>query len=106
MPASRHSLLNYIGLVILLAGLGAAEFIYWRSLQNVSIPIDADSPYNSKVYEQTVERTVGIFGVIMDGWTRLMANLQEPRPLAITIAVVSILASSGCFLAASRIPAK
>ena len=35
-PTSRRSLLNYIGIFILLAGMGVGEFIYWRSFQGGS----------------------------------------------------------------------
>jgi len=100
----RRSLLNYIGVAILIFGMATAEFIYWRSLQQPAPPDDPDSPYNSKVYEQAMERNVGVFGVIMDQWSRSAATLEEPRPLAITIGVVSILAAGGCFAAASRMP--
>jgi uncharacterized protein YneF (UPF0154 family) len=102
--ASRRSLLNYIGIAILIAGMATGEFIYWRSLQNDSAADDADSPYNSRVYEQTIERTIGVFGVIMDQWSRSVAKLKEPKPLAIMIVVVSMFAAGGCFLAASGMP--
>ena len=101
---SRRSMLNYIGIAILIVGLGAGEFIYWRSLRHESAAGDADSPYDSRVYEQTMERTVGIFGVIMDQWSRTAERLEEPRPLAITIGVASMVAAGGCFMAASRMP--
>lgn len=99
---SRRSLVNYIGVVILILGMATAELTYWRSLQNPAPPDDSELVYDSKVYEQTMEKTVGIFGVIMDGWSRTAAKLREPRVLAITIGVVSIIAAAGCFLAASR----
>jgi hypothetical protein len=51
-----------------------------------------------------MERTVGIFGVMMDQWSRSVAKLEEPRPLAITIVMVSMLAAGGCFMAAARLP--
>ena len=106
-PISRRSLLNYIGIGILLVGMGTGEFIYWRSLQGDSRSDDEDmgpSPYDSRVYEQDVERNVGVFGLIMDQWSRSVGELREPRPFAITISVVSILAAGGCFMAASRMP--
>jgi len=107
-PASRRSLLNYAGIVILLVGMSVGDFIYWRSLQGGdSGNGDEDSlvsPYDSRMYERDVERYVGTFGLIMDQWSRSAAKLAEPRPLAITIIVVSILAAGGCFLVASRIP--
>ncbi len=98
----RRSLLNYIGLVILIVGLGAGEFIYWRSLREAPVAADADSPYDSRVYEQTMERTVGIFGVLMDEWSRTVAKLEEPRAFAMTVAVVSMVAAGGCFIVAAR----
>jgi hypothetical protein len=101
---SRRSFLNYIGLAILIVGMSTGEFIYWRSLQSNSAADDADSPYESRVYEQDVERNVGVFGLIMDEFSRSVAKLGEPRPLAITIAVVSMLAAGSCFMVASRIP--
>jgi hypothetical protein len=100
----RRSLLNYIGVAILIFGMATAEFVYWRSLQQPAPPEDADSPYNTKVYEQEMEKNVGVFGVIMDQWARSAATLEEPRPLAITIGVVSMLAGGGCFAAAARMP--
>jgi len=101
---SRRSLLNYIGIVILIAGMATGEFIYWRSLGRRSGTDDPGSLYDSRVYEQTMERTVGVFGVLLDQWSRSFAKLKEPKPLAITIAAVSMLAAGGCFLAASRMP--
>jgi hypothetical protein len=100
----RRSLLNYIGVAILIFGMATAEFIYWRSLQHPAPPEDPDSPYNTKVYEQEMEKNVGIFGVIMDEWARSAAKIAEPRALAITIGAVSMLAAGGCFAAAARMP--
>jgi len=98
---SRRALLNYVGLFILIAGMGTAEVIYWRSLHQEAGDF-VDSPYDSRVFEQTMERTVGVFGLLMDEWSRGVAKLEEPKPLAITIAVVSMMAAGGCFFVASR----
>ena len=104
-PTSRRALLNYIGVLILLAGMGAGEFIYWRSLQGGS-GTDAEDPllsqYDSRVYQRDVRMYVGTFGLIMNQWSRAAAKLGEPRPLAITIIVLSMLAAGGCFMVASR----
>ena len=57
-PISRRSLLNYIGIFILLAGTGSGEFIYWRSLQNGPGSDDNDalnSQYDSRVYQREVQ---------------------------------------------------
>jgi hypothetical protein len=104
---SRRSLLNYIGVFILLCGMGGGEFIYWRSLRAGSGSDNEDpldSQYDSRVYQREVQTYVGTFGLIMEQWSRAATKLREPRPLAITIAVLSMLAAGGCFLAASRLP--
>lgn len=104
---SRRSLLNYIGIFILLSGIGVGEFIYWRSLQGGS-GTDREDPlvsqYDSRVYQRDVQMYVGTFGLILDQWSRAVAKLREPRALAITISVLSMLAAGGCFIVASRMP--
>ena len=104
---SRRSLLNYIGIFVLLAGIGVGEFIYWRSLQGGS-GTDSENPlvsqYDSRVYQRDVQMYVGTFGLILDQWSRAVAKLREPRSLAITISVLSMLAAGGCFMVASRMP--
>jgi hypothetical protein len=104
---SRRSLLNYIGIFILMIGVGVAEFIYWRSLHG-DAGSDGENPllsqYDSRVYQREIQMYTGTFGLIMDEWSRAAAKLGEPKPLAITIAVLSMLAAGGCFLAASRFP--
>ena len=97
-------MLNYIGIFILMAGMGVGEFIYWRGGSGTG---DADpllSQYDSRVYQRDVQMYVGTFGLIMDQWSRSIAKLGEPRFLAIVIAVGSILAAGGCFMVASRMP--
>jgi hypothetical protein len=104
---SRRSLLNYIGLFILVVGMGLGEFIYWRSLQSGSEKDEGDplsSQYDSRAYQRQVQTYVGTFGLIMDQWSRAMARLGEPKPLAITITVLSMLAAGGCFIVAFRMP--
>jgi hypothetical protein len=107
LPISRRSLLNYIGLFILVAGLGVGEFIYWRSLQSGSGDNEIDplsAQYDSRAYQRQVQTYVGTFGLIMDQWSRAISNLREPKPLAITISVLSMIAAGGCFIVASRMP--
>jgi len=87
-----------------MAGVGAGEFIYWRGGSGTG---DADpllSQYDSRVYQRDVQMYVGTFGLIMGQWSRAAAKLGEPGPLAIVIAVGSMLAAGGCFLVASRMP--
>jgi len=90
---------NYIGIAILIAGMTASDLIYWRSLR-----VSEDeglTVFDSRVYQQDVQRTIGIFGLFLDQCRRA---LEEPRPLAITVAVFSMLAAGVCFFTASRMP--
>ncbi len=100
-------MLNYIGIFILLAGIGTGEFIYWRSLKSGSRGDDQDAlaaQYDSRAYQREVQTYVGTYGLLMDQWSRAAAKLKEPKPLAITIAVLSILVAGGFFLVAARMP--
>ena len=103
---SRRSLLNYIGIAVLLVGLGVGDFKYWRALQ--AEPDDEEDPLvsaeNSRTYEREVERINGKFGLLLTQWTESLAALGNPRPFAVTIMVVSTLLAGGCFLTASRMP--
>ncbi len=100
---SRRTLLNYIGVAILILGLGSGEFIYWRGLKS-DAAADADSPYDTNAYEQAVQRNVGVFGLIMDEVSRSLGKLREPGPMGIAVALVSVAAAGGCFYTASRLP--
>jgi len=104
---SRRSFLNYTGIVILLVGMGVGEFIYWRSLHAGSAG-DGEDPlqeqYDSRLYQREIQVNVGTFGLIMDQGSRAIANLAQPRPLAITITIISMAAAAGCFFVASRLP--
>ena len=105
---SRRSFVNYLGIVILLAGMSVGCFIYWRSLQGDQGAADDDALAeleNSRAYQQGVERNVGALGLLMVQCSDAVATLGEPRPLAITIMVAANLAAGGCFLVAARLPA-
>jgi len=105
--SSRRSLLNYIGIGILMVGMGTGEFTYWRSLHVPNRINDDDlilTPETSRLYERSVETNVGTLGLIMVQCSRALGKLQEPRPLAITVCLFSALAAGGCFLVAARMP--
>lgn len=104
---SRRSLLNYAGIAILVAGLAAGEFIYWRGLRQGADSQNAEATArlaDSKVYDYEVRTQVGTLGAIMIGWENALEKLGEPGPLAVTICVASAIAAGGCFMAARRMP--
>jgi hypothetical protein len=103
-PVQRRSLLNYVGVGVLIFGMIAGELIYWHGLRNPPPDYGPDWQTNTAVYEQTIERTVGDWGVVYDKIQRGLASLAAPRPLAIIICVASMIAAGGCFLFASRLP--
>ena len=103
-PMSRRSLLNSVGILILLAGIGTGGFIYRKSLKPAPEPDyqnDDISPEDSRVYQRNIQLYQGTFGLIADQWARDFAKLGEPKPLSITIAVVAVIAAGGCFKVAS-----
>lgn len=105
--SSRRTLLNYLGIAILMLGMACGEFIYWRSLHSPTRSSDDDlllNPDSSRVYERTLETQVGTFGVLMVKFSRALGKLKEPGPLAITICVISFIVAGGCFVVASRLP--
>ena len=101
--SSRRSLLNYIGIFILMIGMGAGEFIYWRSLHGASET--GEDPllwqHDSAAYQREVQTYVGTLGFTLSQWAQTAA---EPKALGIEIAVASMLAAGGCFILASRMP--
>ncbi len=104
---ARRSLVNYLGIFVLLAGFSVGDYKYWRSLQTDQEPSDEAmllSQYNFHAYAQSVQRNVGTFGMLVNQWSLTLARLGEPRPFAITIMAVSGLVAGGCFFVASRMP--
>ena len=105
--SSQRSLLNYVGIAILMLGMITGELIYWRSLHTTDAPDERDlllTPETSRAYERAVETNTGTFGLVMVQISHGIGHLTEPKPLAITICGVSALVAGGCFLAASRQP--
>ncbi len=104
-PTSQRSMLNYIGLCILLAGLSVSSFVYWHGPHDDSVTDDDETAFSSddsRAYKNAMEKNVGAFGLLEAQWSESLAKLGEPTPLAITILVVAGLAAGGCFRLATR----
>jgi len=109
----RCYFINLLGVIILLIGVGISGFIYLRASQTggsrIEASSDADdsdlpfSPEDSRKYGRALEMNVGKLGVLMDDWSRTWSKLGDPKPLAITIALLSILAAGACFTLAARV---
>jgi hypothetical protein len=98
----RRALLHRCGAVILFVGICLGAFVYWSAPPSASQSVYDDSmlaPEDSRRYAHDTEVNFGKTGVIGDKAMRTVSRLGEPKPLAITIIVISVLVSGGCFYA-------
>lgn len=105
LSPAHHALLQRCGAIILFAGICLAAFIYWSAQPSTDATVYADSvlaPDDSRRYAHDTQVYFGKTGALADKWTRMIATWGEPKPLAITIIVVSGLLASGCFWVARR----
>ena len=110
MPSPRA--LYQIGTLILICGILGAGAIYWRAqIREAKMPdatqVESDdtslSPEDSKRYAYGVEKDLGKLGLLMSKFLRLGGQLTHGKPLAFTVAFVSIGAAVGCFVIADRL---
>lgn len=106
--ARLRSVLNWCGVVILLVGLGSAGLI-WRAQDRIERQDEAAqaanpaaplSPLDSRKHVRDVEIYYGKAGVLEEEAEELLHG----KPLAKTIAVVSVITATGLFLVAARLP--
>ncbi|MEZ0258305.1 MAG: hypothetical protein ACAI37_23705 [Chthoniobacter sp.] len=81
-------------------GVCLSAFIYWSAPPPASSSAYDDAllaPEDSRRYAHDTEVNFGKVGVLGEKARGMAAHLTEPKPLAITIIVVSALLSAGCF---------
>jgi hypothetical protein len=107
-------MLNLLGVLILLGGLGSATFI-WCAQDQIERQVQAAqkngqvsgssaqplSPEDSRRYTHDVELYYGETGLLMDKWSRWWNELTHGKPLAEIIAVASLVVASALLYAAS-----
>jgi len=100
--------LNWLGILILVAGLGSAALI-WRAQDAIDRQNEASDiangsdplpPLDSRRHVRDIEINYGKFGVLIEEGDELLHG----KPLAKTIAVVSAITAAGFFLVAARLP--
>jgi len=105
--AQFRSALRWSGVAILMVGLGSAALI-WRAQDRIdredeaaqiADPATPLSPLDSRKHVRDVEVYYGKAGVLVEKADALLHG----KPLAKTIAVVSVMAATGLFLAAARL---
>jgi hypothetical protein len=85
--------LRIAGIFILVCGLSAAGWVYWKGASAGDLMDDVATPQTSKVQARAIEVNVGKMGLLVDEWSE---DLQDPANQAAVIAAVSILAAAGC----------
>jgi hypothetical protein len=105
--AQLRSTLNWVGVAVLVVGLGSAVLI-WRAQDRsdgeneaaqYADPSAPLSPLDSRKQVRDVEMYYGKLGVLVEEAEELLHG----KPLAKTIGVVSALTAAGLFLVAARL---
>ena len=101
--------------VVLVAGLSLAGWIYVKAddgpdlsgayqivvVNGVPQPI---APNESRMYQRDLQRYGGKMAVVFDDINRWFAGLWRGRSLALTVAFIALVVSSGLLLAAAYVP--
>jgi hypothetical protein len=108
--ASRTRLVwSLLALIVLIGGLSSAASI-WLAQDRIDRQSRAEganttgplSPEDSRRYTHDVEMYYGETGLLMDKWKRWLEKMTQGKPLATTIAVVSLALAVGLFYAAAK----
>ena len=110
----RRALFNILGAVMLAMGIFSAGMVVWseqhrsarRSETSSSNSGWADntlSSEDSKTSTRQSEMLVGKVGALIAYWWRRSADLASSEGVAMTFAMISVLAAFGCFVLADRL---
>jgi len=107
-----RSILNLIGVIILIVGLGSVALIERNArIEEANAIEDTEAthgllhPEDYGSYARGAETIGGKSGVILNGWLQSVGDLGHSRSFAIVVAVVSFAAAAGIF-AKSNLAAK
>ena len=108
-PARSRFLLNLLGVLVLVVGLGSAISI-WLDQDRIDRQTSARengntgplSPDDSRRYTHDVEMYYGQTGLLMDKWMRWLGGLTRGKSLAKIIGVVSLVVASWVFYTAAK----
>lgn len=96
-----HARIRYCGTAILLVGLVSAALIYiFAADDNTDRAAEIES---ARVYEYNIERIGGMAAVYAARLNRWLAGLWHGKPLAYTVAVLSVAIGLLCFAVARMI---
>ena len=108
---NKESFLKIISSIILLIGLGSAIIIYLTA-DNDSVSVTGYEIVNgelypsvpSKKYEHDLEQFGGKSAVLANDFRYWFVGLWHGKSLAVTVAVIAIIASGGIFFVANNLP--
>ncbi len=95
--------LQILGVILLLAGVGAGGLLYWRAVRADADPGDEilRAQEQSRAYQLAMEKNVGRVGLML---SQLSERLGEPRAVAVEVALAGGVAAGVCFALAARPP--
>jgi hypothetical protein len=103
-----RSILNIIGVAILILGLGSVALIERNArIADANAIEDTEAthqllhPEDYGSYNRAAESVGGKFGMLLGQGVEWAGGLGHSRPFAITIAIVSVLAAGGIFARSS-----
>jgi hypothetical protein len=103
MKWSMRRRLNWLGAVILAAGLcaGGAIWVAQDRLERQNAGENADDNLlDSRKNIRQIETLTGKSGVVAEEWSEWLKSLVHGKRLAVTVAVGSAIVGIGCMLAA------
>ena len=110
-PSRRQTMLNSIGMLVLVLGLAAASLVLLCGLRQSNNPATSNSPDNwhddtlsiqdSKATSYEVEKYDGKMGLLS---VKLSDAFHRPESLAMIIATASTLVALGCFFVSRHLP--
>jgi hypothetical protein len=97
LSASRRAaILRYWSAGVLLIGLLAAEIVYVLAADEADA---SDALASGRMYQHNLQVMGGKAAVLFDGFDRWFAGLWHGRPLAYTVAVLTVVAAATLYVA-------
>jgi hypothetical protein len=93
-----------VGCVVLAAGLTGSAWAYWRASRNEARDAGVAGTYDTKKYQDQLERIGGKANILATDIQQWFAGLWHGRQLAYTLAALALAAALACFCIARFLP--